>query len=200
MNERTFPARLVVATTNRGKLREVEALLAPRGVDVFPVDAVLSGWTLVETGATFAENARAKAVDVACRVAVATLADDSGLEVDALRGAPGVYSARYAGEGATDAANVAKLLAAMRDVPAARRTAAFRCALALAWPEGEVVEVEGRCEGAIAVVPRGEGGFGYDPVFIDVATGRTFAELGAEEKNARSHRARALVALCRRFE
>ncbi len=198
-NALVFPSRLVVATTNRGKLGEVRALLAPRGVDVVPVDVVLPGWTLVEVGATFAENARAKATDVACRAGVAALADDSGLEVVALDGAPGVRSARYAGEGASDGANVAKLLAAMRDVAADARQAAFRCALALAGPDGEVVEVEGRCEGTIAFAPRGTRGFGYDPVFVDVATGRTFAELGAAEKNARSHRARALAALCARF-
>jgi XTP/dITP diphosphohydrolase len=200
VNPRPFPRRLVVATTNRGKLAEVAALLTPRGVEVVPVDAVLPAWTIAEHGTTFEENARAKAFDVAWRAQVAALGDDSGLEVVALGGAPGVRSARYAGDGATDATNVAKLLSVLRDVPARARQAAFRCALALASPDGEVVEVEGRCDGTIAFAPRGNGGFGYDPVFIDAATGRTFAELAADEKNARSHRGRALAALCARFE
>ncbi len=195
-----LPSRLVVASTNRGKLAEVRALLAPRGVDVVPVDVVVPRWTLAEEGATFAENARAKAVDVARRAGIAALGDDSGLEVVALGGAPGVRSARYAGEAGSDVMNVTKLLEALRDVPTAARHAAFHCALALAWPDGEVIEVEGRCEGSIALAPHGTGGFGYDPVFIDVATGRTFAELSADEKNSRSHRARALAALCARLE
>lgn len=200
MRSRPFPRRLVVATTNRGKVAEVAALLALRGVEVVPVDAILPGWTIAEHGTTFEENARAKAFDVARRAQVAALGDDSGLEVVALGGAPGVRSARYAGDGAADAANVARLLNALRDVPASARQAAFRCALALASPDGEVVEVAGRCEGTIAFAPRGSGGFGYDPVFVDVATGRTFAELTADEKNARSHRGRALAALCARLE
>lgn len=192
---RALPARVVVATTNRGKLAEVAAILGAGGVEVVPVETVLAGWSLDETGATFEENARAKARDVARRAGVAALGDDSGLEVAVLGGAPGVRSARYAGEGASDAANVAKLLAALRDVPAGSRQAAFRCAVALAWPDGEVVEAEGRCDGTIALAPRGTAGFGYDPVFVDVATGRTFAELGAAAKHARSHRGRALAAL-----
>lgn len=191
-----LPVRIVVATTNRGKLAEVGAVLAPRGVEVVGIDGILAGWTIEEHGATFEENARAKALDVARRAGVVALGDDSGLEVAALDGAPGVRSARYAGEHATDAANVAKLLSALRDVPPERRGAAFRCALALAWPDGTLVEVEGRCAGSIASAPSGRGGFGYDPVFVDPATGRTFGELDPAEKNARSHRGRALAALC----
>ncbi len=184
-----------MATTNPGKLAEVTAILAPHRVEVVSVATVLPGWTIVEDGATFEANARAKAVDVARRAGVVALGDDSGLEVDALGAAPGVRSARYAGESATDAANVAKLLAALRDVPDERRGAAFRCALALAWPDGRIVEVEGRCGGVISRASRGRSGFGYDPVFVDPETGRTFAELDAGEKNARSHRGRALAAL-----
>jgi XTP/dITP diphosphohydrolase len=197
---RPLPPRIVFATTNRRKLAEVAAMLAPRGVEVVAVDAVLPGWSIEENGVTFEENARAKALDVARRARVVALGDDSGLEVTALGGAPGVCSARYAGEGATDGANVATLLAALRDVPAAARQAAFRCALALAWPDGELLEVEGRCEGMIASAPIGAGGFGYDPVFVDAGTGRTFAELADGEKNARSHRGRALAALCARVD
>lgn len=199
MPEASLPPRLIVATTNRGKLNELTALLGPHGVEVVSVAAVLPEWSVEETGATFAENARLKAVDVARRLRHPALADDSGLEVTVLGGAPGVHSARYAGEGARDPENVAKLLAAMQDVPDDRREAAFRCALALAWPGGALLEVEGCCEGTIARAPRGTHGFGYDPVFVDPASGKTFAELGEAEKSARSHRGRALVALCERL-
>jgi XTP/dITP diphosphohydrolase len=196
---RRFPKRLVLATTNRGKLAEVAAILGVRGVEIVAVDALVPDWRMVEEGATFAENARAKAWDLARRTGVPALADDSGLEVAALGGRPGVRSARYAGEGASDAANVARLLHELADVPEGRRTAAFRCALALVWPDGPVVEVEGRCEGTITLAPRGHGGFGYDPVFVDPATGLTFAELPVEAKNARSHRRRALDLLLAQF-
>jgi len=190
----------VLATANRGKLAEVAAILGPRGVEVVPADDLVPGWSVVEDGATFADNARLKARDLARRAGLPALADDSGLEVAVLGGRPGVRSARYAGEDATDAANVARLLAELRDVPAGRRQAAFHCALALAWPDGRLVEAEGRSEGTIAVAPRGSGGFGYDPVFLDPESGRTFAELPAEVKNTRSHRRRALDALCARLE
>jgi XTP/dITP diphosphohydrolase len=190
-----WPPRLVFATTNPGKLREVAEILAVDGVEVVGVGDVAPGWQVVEDGATFAANARIKARDLAGRTGLPALGDDSGLEVDALGGRPGVRSARYAGEHATDAENVARLLAELRDVPDDARTAAFRCALALAWPEGTLIEAEGRCAGRIACVPRGSGGFGYDPVFVDPASGLTFGELPAETKNACSHRRRALDAL-----
>jgi XTP/dITP diphosphohydrolase len=190
-----FPALLALATTNRGKLAEVAAILAPWGVEVVAADTVVPGWRVVEDGATFAENARRKACDLAHRAGMPALADDSGLEVAALGGRPGVRSARYAGERAADADNVARLLDELRDVPDPERRAAFRCAVALAWPDGTLVEAEGRCEGWIARQRRGSGGFGYDPVFIDPETGLSFAELTAEAKNARSHRRRALEAL-----
>lgn len=196
---RGFPGRLVLATTNRGKLAEVAAVLGAQGVEVVGADALVAGWCMVEEGATFAENARAKALDLARRTGVPALGDDSGLEVAALGGRPGVRSARYAGEGASDAANVVRLLHELRNVSEARRTAVFRCALALAWPDGLVVEAEGRCEGTITHAPRGCGGFGYDPVFADPVTGLTFAELPAEVKNAHSHRRRALDLLLARF-
>lgn len=190
-----WPPRLVFATTNGGKLREVGEILGPLGVEVVGVDAVAPGWTIVEDGATFAENARLKARDLARRSGLPVLGDDSGLEVEALGGRPGVRSARYAGEHATDAENVALLLRELADVPDDARGAAFRCALALAWPDGTVVEADGRCSGTIARAPRGAGGFGYDPVFVDPASGRTFGELPAEAKNDFSHRRRALDAL-----
>ena len=192
-----WPPHLVFATTNRGKLREVAEILAPDGVTVVGVDDVVPGWSIVEDGETFADNARVKARDLASRAGLPALGADSGLEVDALGGRPGVRSARYAGEHATDQANTALLLRELRDVPDAARGAAFRCALALAWPDGRLVEADGRCKGRIAHAPRGDGGFGYDPVFLDPASGRTFAELPAEAKNAFSHRRRALDALRR---
>jgi XTP/dITP diphosphohydrolase len=187
----------VVATTNRHKLREYAELLAADGVELLAADAVVPGWSVVEDGDTFAANARLKARDLARRARLPALGDDSGLEVAALGGRPGVRSARYAGEHATDTDNTALLLSELRDVPDDRRAAAFRCALALATPDGTVVEADGRCEGWIARAPRGVGGFGYDPIFIDPASGRSFAELDADAKNARSHRRRALDALRR---
>jgi XTP/dITP diphosphohydrolase len=194
---RGWPRRLVFATGNRGKLREVTEILRPDGVVVVGVDAVVPGWQVVEDGTTFAANARIKAEDLARRAGLPALGDDSGLEVAALGGRPGVRSARYAGEQATDAENVTLLLRELRDVPDHARTAAFRCALVLAWPDGGQVAADGRCDGWIAHVPRGDGGFGYDPVFVDPASGRTFAELPAEAKNAFSHRRRALDGLRR---
>ncbi len=193
----TLPARLVIATTNRGKLREVAEILAPDGVTVVGIAEVAPGWSVVEDGATFVENARLKATDLARRTGLPALGDDSGLEVDALGGRPGVRSARYAGEHATDAENTALLLRELAAVPDDARGAAFRCALVLAWPDGTCVEAEGRCAGRIARAPRGDGGFGYDPVFVDPESGRTFGELPAEAKNAFSHRRRALDALRR---
>ena len=163
----TLPARLVIATTNRGKLREVAEILAPDGVTVVGIAEVAPGWSVVEDGATFVENARLKATDLARRTGLPALGDDSGLEVDALGGRPGVRSARYAGEHATDAENTALLLRELAAVPDDARGAAFRCALVLAWPDGTCVEAEGRCAGRIARAPRGDGGFGYDPVFVD---------------------------------
>jgi XTP/dITP diphosphohydrolase len=190
-----WPPRLVFATTNRGKLRELGEMLAPDGVTVVGIADVAPGWSVVEDGATFAENARLKARDVAQRTGLPALGDDSGLEVDALGGRPGVRSSRYAGEHATDAENTALLLHELEAVPDDARGAAFRCALALAWPDGTLVEAEGRCAGWIARAPRGEGGFGYDSVFVDPESGRTFGELPAAAKNAFSHRRRALDAL-----
>ncbi|MCC6765184.1 MAG: XTP/dITP diphosphatase [Deltaproteobacteria bacterium] len=192
-----WPPRLVFATGNRGKLREVARILAPAGVTVVGIADVAPEWRVVEDGATFAANARLKAESLTRRTGLPALGDDSGLEVAALGGRPGVRSARYAGAHATDAENTARLLGELADVPDDARAAAFRCALVLAWPDGRSVEAEGRCEGVIARTPRGAGGFGYDPVFVDPASGRTFAELPTEAKNAFSHRRRALDALAR---
>jgi XTP/dITP diphosphohydrolase len=188
---------IVVGTTNRGKLGEIRALLEDLPVEVLSVvDALGDVPALVEDGDTFEANAVKKARAVVQATQMVTLADDSGLEVDALGGRPGVRSARFAAEGATDAENNAALLEMMQDVDDELRTARFRCTVALIdpWEPDEIVVVEGRCEGTIATSPSGAGGFGYDPLFIVSGVGRTMAELEADHKNRLSHRARALAA------
>jgi XTP/dITP diphosphohydrolase len=191
---------LVVATHNRGKLDELRALLSDLGVEVLSTREVTRREiVVVEDGETFEANAKKKAQTVAGITMMLTIADDSGLEVDALGGAPGVRSARFAGERATDAENNAALLAALDTLDAnatGARTypARFRCLLALVDPfvkDGEPIVVEGVCEGSITRTPRGSGGFGYDPLFLVEGTDRTMAELGEEEKNRISHRGRA---------
>jgi XTP/dITP diphosphohydrolase len=189
---------LVIATTNAGKLREFRVLLAGLGIELRGLGEFPPGPELEESAATYLGNARGKAHAVAARLNLPTLADDSGLEVDALGGAPGVHSARFAssaGTGAGDHDNVALLLDRLRDVAAPQRTARFRCAIAVARPDGAEISAEGTCEGAIATAPRGRRGFGYDPVFVHPPLGRTFAELGAEEKDRVSHRAAAVAVL-----
>ena len=190
-------AELVIATSNRGKAAELRRLLAEAGLPVRV--RTLDEWPGVvmppEDGATFVDNARIKAVAVARQVGRPALADDSGLCVDALGGRPGVRSARYAGPGAGDAANNAKLLAELAGVPPEQRGAEFRCAVVLALPDGRWTAAEGRTRGRILTAPRGQGGFGYDPLFYSEELGMTFAEAGAEAKNRVSHRGRALRAL-----
>jgi XTP/dITP diphosphohydrolase len=194
---------LVVATSNRGKLEELRALLAGIPVRVHSMDeACAKKPTIIEDGATFGENALIKARIVARESMMLTLADDSGLEVDALHGAPGVRSARYAHERATDAENNAALLAALAELPdsvlAKPLTARFRCVLALVDPytnDGEPIVVQGKCDGTLTRTPRGALGFGYDPLFVVDGRDKTMAELTEEEKNVLSHRARAFAAL-----
>jgi XTP/dITP diphosphohydrolase len=186
----------LVATQNPGKLREYQDLLADLPVEWFSLqDLGLEDLEVPETGATFTENARIKASAYAEASGVLTLADDSGLEVDALGGAPGVYSSRYAGPGASDTDRYRKLLAELGDTPDEARTARFRCVVAIAAPGGDVRTAEGACEGRIGDAPRGENGFGYDPVFIVEGRDQTMAELTADEKNILSHRGRALEAI-----
>ena len=197
--------RLVFATRNRGKLVELRQLVAGLGLglDVVSLDDLEREGVVVpevvEDGDTFAANAAKKAREVSRATALPALADDSGLEVDALGGAPGVYSARYAGPGASAADNNAKLLAVLRDVPDRDRGARFHACLALADVAGplgtELVTAEGTCEGRILRRPRGAGGFGYDPLFYSPELGATFAETGVGPKNDLSHRARAMAAL-----
>jgi XTP/dITP diphosphohydrolase len=185
--------KLLIATTNAGKLREYTALLGDLPVQLTTPQQEGIELEVEENGATFAENALLKARAYCAASRLPTLADDSGLEVDALGGAPGVYSARYAGDNATDRQRYEKLLAELRGIPPAERTARFRCVIALALPDGTEEITEGECEGVIIDTPRGEHGFGYDPVFYMPALGKTMAELPPELKNRISHRARALM-------
>ena len=197
--------RLLVATGNANKCAELRALLAPLGHEVLGAADVGGLPDVEEDQPTFAGNAAKKAVSAARARGMWALADDSGLEVDHLGGAPGIHSARYAGEDADAGRNNAKLLAALEGVPAAGRGAAFVCALALARPDGEVVaEIRGTVRGRILEERRGDSGFGYDPLFLFTeegypATGKGFAELSREEKAAVSHRGRALRALLDRL-
>ncbi len=190
---------LLIATTSTGKIAELTRLLDDLPFAVIGLDALPQSLPVpAETSDTFAENALLKASFYAAATGLPTLADDSGLAVDALDGTPGVYSARYAGAEATDAERIAKLLTELRDVPDAARTARFQCCIALVGViEGRAERrvFAGSCEGVIAHSPRGDHGFGYDPVFVDVELQRTFAELTLEEKAIRSHRGRALRAV-----
>jgi XTP/dITP diphosphohydrolase len=193
---------IVIATRNRGKIRELAVLFAPFAVKVLGLDAFPDVAEVEESGVTFAENAVLKAVAVSKATGLPAVADDSGLEVDALRGAPGVYSARYSqtpGKAATDERNLQKVLQEMKGLPPERRAARFRCCMAAATPRGCVITCDGAWAGLLTDEPAGDNGFGYDPIFFDPALGRTAAQLSAEEKNARSHRAKAVAALLARW-
>jgi XTP/dITP diphosphohydrolase len=192
--------KLLVATTNEGKLRELEAILEGLPVRTVRLGAFPEAPEVAEDGETFAENAAKKALAYARFSGLLTVAEDSGLCVEALGGRPGVLSARYAGGDRRPQALCGRLLEELAEVPASERGAAFHCVVALARPEGVVFTVEGRCEGRITTAMRGSGGFGYDPVFLYEPLGRTFAELSPEEKNEVSHRARALRAFREKFE
>ena len=183
-------AEYVLATANPDKAREIQAILGD-AVVLRPRPAAVPD--VEETGETLLDNARLKARALAEATGLPAIADDTGLEVDALDGAPGVYSARYAGEGATYADNVAKLLAALDGV--SNRAARFTTVAVAAWPDGREVRAEGAVEGSIATAASGDGGFGYDPVFVPSGSHLTFAEMGPEDKDAISHRGRAFRAL-----
>ena len=188
--------KVVVATRNRGKLREIVPLLAGLKLELCTIDELAPDAELREDGVTFVENALAKARQAARATGLPAIADDSGLEVDALDGAPGVYSARYAGPGADDDSNNAKLLQALEAVPPARRTGRFHCVAVFVDPaRGLEIVRQGACEGVVLEAQRGEDGFGYDPLFFVSTVGRTMAELPLEEKNRLSHRAAAFRAL-----
>jgi XTP/dITP diphosphohydrolase len=188
--------KAVVATRNRGKVREILPLLGGAGLELQTIDELAPDAELREDGDTFEDNALAKARQAARATGLPAIADDSGLEVAALDGAPGVYSARYAGLPSDDARNNRKLLEALRGVPAERRGARFRCVAAFVDPaRGLEIVRAGDCDGEILEAPRGDGGFGYDPLFLLTALGRTMAELPLEQKNQLSHRAAAFRAL-----
>ena len=182
--------KFILATHNPGKLREMSDILSHLGVEVVsPADVGITV-EVEETGTTFAENAMLKAKAICAASGLPAIADDSGLCVDALNGGPGVYSARYGGEGLDDKGRYTLLLNSMRGQTT--RAAHFACAIACAFPDGKTLTSEGRCDGAIAFAPLGEGGFGYDPVFLVPEKGKTFGQLTAEEKSAISHRGKAL--------
>jgi XTP/dITP diphosphohydrolase len=186
--------KLLIATRNAGKAREYQRLLADLPLEITWPELEKVEIMVEETGATMAENAALKARAYATASGLLTWADDSGLEVDALAGEPGVRSARYAGPDASDEERCRRLLCQMENIPWEKRTARFRCVVAIAEPEGTLHFAEGVCEGIIALEPKGQGGFGYDPIFYLPDRGRTMAELSLEEKNQISHRARAALA------
>ena len=183
--------KLLLATNNTGKVKEFRNLLAGIPFELVTPKEIGIVMDVDETGATYRENARLKACALATQSGLLTLADDSGIEIDALNGAPGVMSARYAGENASDAERVNFLLSKLKDVPQEKRTARFYCVIAIAHPDGKVEYCDGECKGTIAFEPSGASGFGYDPVFYLPEFGKAMAELTAEIKNQISHRARA---------
>ena len=190
--------KFVLATHNPGKLREMGEILRDLGVEVASPAALGIPVDVEETGTTFLENALLKAKAI-CRAAnLPAIADDSGLCVDALNGAPGVYSARYGGEGLDDRGRCMLLLNSMRG--ATTRAAHFSCAVACVFPNGDTLTAEGRCDGSIAYAPLGDDGFGYDPVFLLPGTGKTFGQLSQEEKSAVSHRGKALKEFAGKLE
>lgn len=184
---------LIAATGNKNKVKEFRAILSPFGIRVLTrKEAGLPPLDIVEDGDSFAANSYKKARAIFDLSGRASLADDSGLCVDALSGRPGIYSVRFAGEGATDRANNDKLLALMQDIPEEKRGATFVCVITLLLPDGSFLQARGECRGQVIRVPRGEKGFGYDPLFLPDGQEKTFAELDAASKNAISHRALAL--------
>jgi XTP/dITP diphosphohydrolase len=202
-------AELLLATTNAGKLAEVEAFVKRLSINLISLRALGAWPQVVEDGSTYEENALKKARTLAQYSGVLTLADDSGLEVDALNGEPGVHSARYSGKDATDQSNNAKLLAELSNIPEAQRRARFVCVLALCAPSPAGIQewtVRAECEGRITFAPRGENGFGYDPLFFYPPLGKTFGEIDRETKASVSHRGKALkrmteiLAVCARVK
>jgi len=187
--------KAVIATRNRGKLKELQNLLSDLDLEIVPLDSFNNIGEIEEDGTTFFDNAMKKARTVAQKTGLMAIADDSGLEVDALNGRPGVFSARYAGKKASDKDNYLKLLQEMKGIPEERRGAQFRCIIIAFRPDGKWVSAEGVCRGWITFTPKGEQGFGYDPVFMPEGDSRTMAQLTREEKNKISHRGKALLKL-----
>lgn len=184
--------KLIVATKNKGKLGEIQEVLAGFPFEVISMARAGIYNDIEEVGITFEENALIKAMEVYRRTGEMTMADDSGLEVDYLNGAPGIYSSRFAGEGATDADRNNKLLKLLEDVPYEKRTARFVSAIAVVFQDGSHFTVKGTCEGHIGLEPAGDQGFGYDPLFNMPEFGKTMAQMNLEEKNRISHRGKAL--------
>lgn len=197
MKREILGGKLVIASHNAGKVREIGELLAPFSLEVVAA-ADLGLPEPEETGASFAANAEIKALAAACGSGLPALADDSGLSVSALGGAPGIYSARWAGPEKDFEVAMQRVQAELGE--ASDRSAAFVCALALAWPDGEVEVYEGRVEGTLVWPPRGNRGFGYDPIFVPQGEERTFGEMEPTEKHAMSHRARAFAQLVARLQ
>jgi XTP/dITP diphosphohydrolase len=192
----SFPDRIAIASQNPGKIREIRSICADWPVEWITADEQEGAWPDVEeTAESYLENALLKAHVVADAVGIPAVADDSGIEVDALGGAPGPRSARYAGKAATEGQNLRMLIRAVSGVPAAGRTARYRCLAVLAWPDGRELWTEGTCEGSLVSKPRGTGGFGYDPIFVPAGWEQTMAELPPKEKDRISHRGRAFRAL-----
>ncbi|MDI2588294.1 XTP/dITP diphosphatase [Psychrobacillus sp. NEAU-3TGS] len=187
--------KIIIATKNKGKAKDFEALFGPLGYEVLTLHDVADDMDVEETGTTFEENALLKATALSNRLQTMVIADDSGLEIDALDGRPGIYSARYAGEEKSDEANIDKVLEELRDVKESERTARFVCAIAVVSPTSEPFTVRGTCEGVIASERKGTNGFGYDPIFFVPSENKMMAELTAEEKGAISHRGNALQLL-----
>ena len=187
--------KLILATRNKGKLKEIQVLLSDLDIDIMSLDEAENAPHVVEDGKTFMENAFKKAKVIAEATGIMALADDSGLEVDALDGAPGIHSARYSGENASDASNNNKLLADLKGVSSEKRGAHFSCVIIVYHPSGRWISTEARCEGEITTNPSGDQGFGYDPVFYIPSIKRTMAQLSPEEKNSLSHRGKALEKL-----
>ncbi|MBF0359039.1 MAG: XTP/dITP diphosphatase [Magnetococcales bacterium] len=186
--------KIVLATRNLKKVEEIKRVIHDPTVELFTLADFPECPEVIEDGSTFSANAEKKAVEVAKATGCYALADDSGLVVDALDGAPGIYSARYAGEDATDASNLAKLLSELGDRPEVERVARFKCVISIATPDGQVESFSGSVEGVIAAQPHGKNGFGYDPVFIPQGHTETFAQMSAKQKDTLSHRGRALLA------
>lgn len=189
-------AKIVAATGNKHKIEEIESITKKFGMNVITkAEAGVAELDVEETGTTFEENSFIKAEAIMKATGMPAIADDSGLEADALDGAPGVYSARFSGEDATDESNNIKLMQLMEDVPDDKRGARFVSVVTLCFPDGTVVSARGECPGTLRRSPRGDGGFGYDPLFVPDGYEKTYAELTAEEKNSISHRAKALEIL-----
>lgn len=186
-------AKIVLATSNRGKLREISQTLAGLPLTVLSLKDVGASTSVEETGRTFRENARLKSIAYSLESGYLTLAEDSGLEVERLSGAPGIYSARFSAPPPTDEKNVRKVLRLMKGVPWSGRRARFVCHLVLAWRGKVIKETRGVVRGRIALAAKGKGGFGYDPIFFYAPFRKTFAEVPPETKNAVSHRGRALA-------